>query len=374
MPPMCAKNMLTINKEPTLESLTKFENVLIAKMILFMFIYNLPVSRMSALKGKMTAVPIQEEDIWATVEAPQRLPRTPDQAELVTYVLKKKLEYQQTVGRPELVDPRKMIQALQTLKSAGNPHYQQQHDSVGGYERRCTEDDPEGYNIIFPGVTEAAENEMAEDDVDTQADEGDQEEESEKEYDAQQDPVKRNQYVPGEDDTCLIQNNPEMLRRLEDSVINIAPGEGRRPVGLLYSNDWDIQAFPRLHNADGSQGLYQENRPTKISDLQFFQQRLLNINPKFREDPSYLYAAVIFTEKKQIHNNMSMSFTSGRKVVGPGGKIKYEHHEAWNVLGGIKNSPRFWRPPSSMTRLSSVLSLTREGSNRAAFPLWIYIN
>ena len=63
MPPICHKNGLEIVNEPKLQRLTKFDNVLIARKIPFMFISQLPKSRMEALKGKSTLVPIEEEDI-----------------------------------------------------------------------------------------------------------------------------------------------------------------------------------------------------------------------------------------------------------------------------------------------------------------------
>ena len=46
---------------------------MIAREINFMFIHELPVSRMWCQKGKVTLVPIKEEAIKATVEAPKRL-------------------------------------------------------------------------------------------------------------------------------------------------------------------------------------------------------------------------------------------------------------------------------------------------------------
>ena len=73
MPPMCQNNKLSINHEPKLERLTRLENSLIAREINFMFIHELPVSRMWCQKGKVTLVPIEEEAIKATVEAPKRL-------------------------------------------------------------------------------------------------------------------------------------------------------------------------------------------------------------------------------------------------------------------------------------------------------------
>jgi hypothetical protein len=126
-------------------------------------------------------------------------------------------------------------------------------------------------------------------------------------------------------------------------VVTVAPGEGQRPEGMLYSKDWDVRAFPRLHNANGSNGLHQAHRPVKLTELQYFKQRLLNVDRKFAQDSAYLYAATIYQEKKQIRGNLNMSFTSGKKVIKEGGQVQYEYSDVWNVLSGIKNSPRFWR-------------------------------
>ena len=60
MPPMCQNNKLSINHEPKLERLTRLENSLIAREINFMFIHELPVSRMWCQKGKVTLVPIED--------------------------------------------------------------------------------------------------------------------------------------------------------------------------------------------------------------------------------------------------------------------------------------------------------------------------
>ena len=77
MPPKSHRNSLEIVHVPQLVELTQFENMLIGTEIPFMFITKLPVSRMDAVKGKLTLVPIQEEDVRATVQAGQALPRTP---------------------------------------------------------------------------------------------------------------------------------------------------------------------------------------------------------------------------------------------------------------------------------------------------------
>ena len=150
MPSTCHMNKLEIKDVEELLRLTKFDNMLIAKIVLFMFISQLPMSRMEALKGKVTLVPIQGEDIVKTVAAGQALPRTPTEAGLVTYELRKKQEYRQTVGRPQLVNPKSLVEALKVLKESGNPYYQLDIESVDTFFQRCAEEDPQGVDATFP--------------------------------------------------------------------------------------------------------------------------------------------------------------------------------------------------------------------------------
>ena len=120
--------------------------------------------------------------------------------------------------------------------------------------------------MIHPEIEEGAWKED-----DEQPDEDDLEvEEGGKSFDPQADPVKRYQHVSEEMNTCMVANNPEVARNIEDTVIDVAPGEGRRPHGMLMAREWDIKSHPRLHNADGSDGLHQEGRPVKLSDQQYF--------------------------------------------------------------------------------------------------------
>ena len=154
MPSTCHMNKLEIKDVEELLRLTKFDNMLIAKIVLFMFISQLPMSRMEALKGKVTLVPIQGEDIVKTVAAGQALPRTPTEAGLVTYELRKKQEYRQTVGRPQLVNPKSLVEALKVLKESGNPYYQMDIESVDTFFQRCAEEDPQGVDATFPEFAE----------------------------------------------------------------------------------------------------------------------------------------------------------------------------------------------------------------------------
>ena len=154
MPPTCHKNKLEIQEVEELLRLNKFDNMLIARIIIFMFISQLPMSRMEALKGKVTLVPIEGEDIVKTVAAGQALPRTPTEAGLVTYELRKKQEYRQTVGRPQLVNPKSLVEALKVLKESGNPYFQLDIEGVDQYFQRCVEEDPQGVDAAFPEMAE----------------------------------------------------------------------------------------------------------------------------------------------------------------------------------------------------------------------------
>ena len=154
MPPTCHRNKLEIEEAEELLRLNKFDNMLIARIILFMFISQLPMSRMEALKGKVTLVPIEGEDIVKTVAAGDALPRTPTESGLVTYELRKKQEYRQTVGRPQLVNPKSLVEALRVLKESGNPYFQLDIEDVDKYFERCAEDDPQGVDAAFPELAE----------------------------------------------------------------------------------------------------------------------------------------------------------------------------------------------------------------------------
>ena len=96
------------------------ENNLIARRILFKKIYQLPKSRMAAMKDKLVNIPIREDDISSTLHS---LPRTPLEGGLVEIKLKRKIEYK-NYHRQKYVNPSKIFNAVHYLKDAGNPFYQ----------------------------------------------------------------------------------------------------------------------------------------------------------------------------------------------------------------------------------------------------------
>ena len=95
MPPMCMKNGLKLTEtEQSIKDqglwLTELEGSMIARRIVFLKVFLLPKSRWTAFKDKAVNVPIPESSILNTVEL---LPRTPQNAGLVSVSLKRKIVF-----------------------------------------------------------------------------------------------------------------------------------------------------------------------------------------------------------------------------------------------------------------------------------------
>ena len=97
--------------------------------------------------------------------------------------------------------------------------------------------------------------------------------------------------------TCFSDNYPEINYKEDKSnVLSIAPGEGKLPTNILEEHDWDLKSFPCLH-PDGKFSLH-SNRPIKLSEQDYFNQRILNKDPRFCKNLVYLFAANVYIEKK----------------------------------------------------------------------------
>ena len=81
----------------------------------------------------------------------------------------------------------------------------------------------------------------------------------------------------------------------------------------------------------------------KLTDQNYFIQRILNKDKRFAESPAYTYAAVAYLEKKQLQRNINLSGTRGRQIENKDGGITYELEDGYTVLDDIKNTPRYWK-------------------------------
>ena len=127
MPPKSNMNNLKspdLEKMPELQ-LSELELSLLARTLVFMKIFNLPKSQMTAVKDRTVCVPIDHETMMKTLKS---LPRTPKEALLVPVQLKRKKGMKNS-HLQELINPVKVFKAAKTLKNQGHPYYQEIEDS-----------------------------------------------------------------------------------------------------------------------------------------------------------------------------------------------------------------------------------------------------
>jgi len=345
MPPSCVNNGLEITEtEEKLKTenliLTDLEGSLIAKTLLFMKIFLLPVTRWTGMKDKAVNVPIPDSSILNTIEM---LPRTPKDAGLISVNLKRKKDFKNT-HISQLINPDKIYRMLDKLKQSKNPHYQF-YDDYSTFKKRCNQADPKGYQLIYDDIIEEnlekgySENKINNNMelIDEILEMGnfenltDSENEKDEEYEKINDPIQKFNFKYDKT-VCFTEKYPE---------ISVAPGEGQTPQDVLMDRDWDVKAFPHIHNANASNGLNQ-NREVMLTDQKYFIQRICNKETIMSKSKSYLYAAVSYLERKQLQRNINLAGTRGKKTVKTGG-ISYELQDGYRVLEGIKNTPRYWK-------------------------------
>ena len=95
----------------------------------------------------------------------------------------------------------------------------------------------------------------------------------------------------------MTSKQPEITSSTAKKDIEITPGEGQIPKDIMSDENWDIKSFPHLHNPDGSNGKDQK-RQVRLTEQQYFIQRICNKEKRFSRSPAYMYAAVAYIEKK----------------------------------------------------------------------------
>ena len=118
-------------------------------------------------------------------------------------------------------------------------------------------------------------------------------------------PVKKYQFVYDES-VCMANKYPEVEAIDVTKNIEVAPGEGKRPIDMTQEIDLDIKAFPYLYDPNGSNGK-DEERMSKLSYQFYFIQRILNKDQRFARSAAYKYATVAFIEKRQLQWNINIS-------------------------------------------------------------------
>ena len=104
---------------------------------------------------------------------------------------------------------------------------------------------------------------------------------------------------------------PEPPTEMQNQLHEVAPGEGKLPSNILKSKDWDTASFPCLY-PDAKNGLHQE-REVKLTDPDFFQQRILNFDRRFANNTEFIFAANAYLELRRFNLNINISFMRGKR-------------------------------------------------------------
>ncbi len=304
---------------PECLNLNELECSLIARNIIFLKLFKLPVSRWSAVKDKVINVPVTENDLEKTLSSITVLPRNRNEAGLIPVQLKRKLSYKNVVSE-SFVNPQKLIAALQHLKKAGHPGYQNvtvKNNYI--FDLDCSKESSSEHSSLSDSSDEDWGISLSQ----TQAKE------------------KATMMIDDHPDMRLITNTTSNIiqqkqRRTSSSLCPIAPGEGKIPTNLLRDENWDVNAFPNLHPS-GKYGL-DFQRKLKLTPQQYFNQRLLNCDKKFATNIPYVFASVYFVERYQLEQQISVSCQKGQMQ--EKGFVNVE--DGFSVFDKIPGTPRYW--------------------------------
>ena len=138
-----------------------------------------------------------------------------------------------------------------------------------------------------------------------------------------------------------------------NSVFNVAPGEGQRPIHIVQDEDFEIGAFPNLFPTGA--GAYKSEREVRLTLKKYLNQRVLNCDGRFSKDLDYIMSGQYAVEQQQVYDkvNIVLRQTKGTTLGGNrinAGLIKHKENvnslirndSAYQSLTDVRGSPVFW--------------------------------
>ena len=153
--------------------------------------------------------------------------------------------------------------------------------------------------------------------------------------------------------TCMIRREPEAkvvenhtnqkISKKKNSNkkygIDIAPGENKIPTNFMRDEFFDVKAFPTLHPT----GRYGLNHPRiqKLPPVYYFNQRLLNADPRFAKHPPYLFASQQYVERNTLESQINIAGLKGQRDSTTSNMKSLT--DPYSVFQKLKGSPRYWK-------------------------------
>ena len=331
LPAMSVANGLQLDDIPQqLHELTSLEVIFIARRIPFMKLLGLPRGKQKAIHGCVVNVPVEPEQAVAV------LPRVPSPDTVIPVRLKRKIQYRGHVLMQN-IRPQKIRDALSLLKyGLSNPLY----DDVVVNEDWESSSRAADSNLWDTLTREP--NNIETEDIEGN-DEGSDEDEEENQEDA----------IPNEDensklrglpfDSCL---QPKAVTADTNLMLNVAPGEGKKPEPFEKDQNSEELSFPHLFPS-GKFG-YSMQRQSKISMKKYFQTRILNSDGRFSKSIEYIFYAQYRTEAKEIADSLSIALRKGKQTDVTAGDLKnrveslIRNDLGIHFLQNIRGSPAFF--------------------------------
>ena len=82
-----------------------------------------------------------------------------------------------------------------------------------------------------------------------------------------------------------------------------------------------------------------EERPVKLTDIEYFVQRLTNVDRRFANNSEYLFAAHAYLEMKRMESNINISYMRGKK----NSKGEYSLEDAYSAMENMPGTPKYWQ-------------------------------
>ena len=330
LPAMSLANGLHLDEIPQqLLELTSLEVIFIARRIPFMKLLGLPRGKQKAIHGCVVNVPVEPEQSVAV------LPRVPSPDTVIPVRLKRKIHYRGHVLMQN-IRPQKIRDALSLLKHGiSNPLY----DDVvvnEDWERSSRAADPN----LWETLTREPNNKETED-TEVNDEGSDEDEENKEDAIPEEDENSKLRGLPF--DSCI---QPKAVTVDSNLMLNVAPGEGKKPEPFEKDQNSEEISFPHLFPS-GKFG-YSMQRQTKISMKKYFQTRILNSDGRFSKSIEYIFYAQYRTEAKEIADSLSVALRKGKQTDVTAGDLKnrveslIRNDLGIHFLQNIRGSPAFF--------------------------------
>ena len=309
MPSLAVANGLELDDIPLpLQDLSSLEVVFISRRIPFMKLLGLPRGKQKAIHGCVVNIPVEPEQTLFV------LPRAPTPDSVIAVKLKRKIQYRGHVVMQN-IQPYKIKQALQLLKHGlQNPFYRDVLINEDWEETNATQHSQLWSSLI--AVPDADEDTAQEEDP---CEIEEQIPDDQEDLNVVEEDDERNGLTGLLFDSCL-QPKSTVDSGNENYMLNIAPGEGKRPQPFETDENAEELSFPHLFPT-GKFG-FSMKRDRKISLKKYFQTRILNYDGRFSRNIEYIFYAQYRSEAKEVADNLSIALRKGKQVDVTAGDLK----------------------------------------------------